>query len=101
MTDTRIFTPAEWEAIDGIRILDPDGWRWDNKSFDDPIDWHEWNSRMMISTIQSTRSNSQKEMVIRMPVSEDETWFDGCSWRDRDGRIPLRTNDDGGEIIRD
>lgn len=44
-------TPKEWEIVTGIVIMDPDGWRVDNKSFQDYIDEDEWNRRMMISTI--------------------------------------------------
>jgi hypothetical protein len=44
-------TPEEWQKITGIIIYDPDGWREDNKNWDDPIDQDEWNRRMIISTV--------------------------------------------------
>jgi hypothetical protein len=44
-------TPKEWQEKTGITILDPDGWRKDGKSFDEPIDLNEWNERMFISTV--------------------------------------------------
>ena len=44
-------SPTEWQAKTGITIMDPDGWRIDNKSFDEPIDEAEWNERMFSSTI--------------------------------------------------
>lgn len=48
-------TPREWETKTGITILDPDGWRKDGKSFDEPIDEAEWNERMFISTVSGWR----------------------------------------------
>ncbi len=45
-------TPAEWEAIYNLRVLDADGWRQDGKDYDEPIDEAEWNERMSISTVQ-------------------------------------------------
>lgn len=44
--------PSVWELIDGIQILDPDGWRRDGKSFDEAIDRAEWENRMTASTIR-------------------------------------------------
>lgn len=44
-------TPTEWEKFTGITIMDPDGWRRDNKPWDDPISQREWEMRMMDSTI--------------------------------------------------
>jgi hypothetical protein len=54
MTDHRPRTPAEWEVIDGIRVIDPDGWRVDGKSFDEPISWDEWQRRVGPSTCDYT-----------------------------------------------
>lgn len=47
-------TPAEWEEIDGIRVVDPDGWRVDGKPFDEPIIWEEWSRRSSMSTCDMT-----------------------------------------------
>lgn len=45
--------PSEWEIITGITIRDPDGW--DRKNYDEswgtPIDFDEWEQRMMRSTV--------------------------------------------------
>jgi len=44
--------PCEWEKIDGIKIIDPDGWRGINgKSFEEPITRAEWEERKNESTI--------------------------------------------------
>ena len=50
MNNTELHTAFEWEAITGIRIHDPDGWRVDGKTMDAPIDKKEWDRRMMMST---------------------------------------------------
>ena len=42
-------TPAEWEAIQEIEILDPDGWN--DKSLLEPITEAEFNERVNESTI--------------------------------------------------
>ena len=44
--------PSEWEVIDNIKVLDPDGWRMDNRPWDVPITREEWDRRMLRSTIQ-------------------------------------------------
>jgi len=44
--------PSEWEVIDNIKVLDPDGWRMDNRPWDVPITREEWDRRMSHSTIQ-------------------------------------------------
>jgi len=47
-------TPAEWSALDGVTVMDPDGWRGSKhlpaKSFDEPIDRAEWVERLSVST---------------------------------------------------
>lgn len=47
-------TPIEWEEIHRIKILDPDGWRLDDKSFTEPITEAEFYDRAAISTICKT-----------------------------------------------
>lgn len=46
-------TPAEWLATDysGIVIRDPDGWREDGKSMDEPISKDEFSRRLAICTL--------------------------------------------------
>lgn len=54
-------TPSEWETIDGVRVMDPDGWRGHNrlgdgleygpKEWDEPIVRDEWDHRMAMSTV--------------------------------------------------
>jgi len=43
--------PREWEAIDRIKIIDPDGWsRGSYRSWGEPISYAEWTERMNQST---------------------------------------------------
>lgn len=44
-------TPTEWSEIDQVTVLDPDGWRQDAKSFDDPISYEEFRQRAVNSTL--------------------------------------------------
>ncbi|BCW61897.1 hypothetical protein [Arthrobacter sp. StoSoilB22] len=45
--------PAEWEVVDDIAIMDPDGW--DRKNFQEswntPITYDDWRSRMIRCTV--------------------------------------------------
>ena len=45
--------PAEWEVIEDVAIMDPDGWdrRDFAKSWAEPLDHDEWLRRMATSTI--------------------------------------------------
>jgi hypothetical protein len=46
-------TPSEWEAIDGVRVVDPDGWRGPKgKDFTEPILRAEWDVRLNQSTVE-------------------------------------------------
>jgi hypothetical protein len=45
-------TPAEWADEFGYEILDPDGWRIDGKSFEEPVDVREFGWRWAISTVR-------------------------------------------------
>ena len=60
MNDIKKRTPSEWEQVKGIEVLDPDGWRADRKSWDDPISEKEWEKRISLSTV-SNRSTGVKE----------------------------------------
>lgn len=49
-------TPEEWAADRGLRILDPDGWRFESgqdapKDFSEPIDEVEFERRLIRSTV--------------------------------------------------
>lgn len=48
---SELLTPAEWCEHTGIRVLDPDGWRIDGRSWDEPIDEAEFKERVWSSTI--------------------------------------------------
>ncbi len=41
--------------IDGVRVVDPDGWRVDGKSWDDPISYREWRRRLGSCTVDVSR----------------------------------------------
>lgn len=49
-------TPKEWGEILGWVVMDPDGWRHDGKSFDEPITEEEYTERMWISTVMKVKS---------------------------------------------
>lgn len=42
--------PSEWEKIMKIKIVDPDGWRYDRKDWHCPISLKEWTWRKDMST---------------------------------------------------
>ena len=50
MTELRL--PEAWVEFEGIEILDPDGWREDGKSYDEPISHAEFLERAYRSTIR-------------------------------------------------
>lgn len=54
MSVPELRTPAEWSALDGVTVMDPDGWRGTRtlpaKSFDEPIDRAEWEQRLSVSS---------------------------------------------------
>lgn len=53
MDDLR--TPQEWCDLLGIEVLDADGWRWDNKPWDEPITEEEFVARSADCTIRFRR----------------------------------------------
>lgn len=57
--------PEEWAKEEGVKILDPDGWRMDNKDFDEPITKTEFNERLTHSTIIGVmKTTKEKEMTV-------------------------------------
>ena len=44
-------TGYEWAEIKGVRVIDPDGWRNDDKTMADEITKKEFNQRLLYSTI--------------------------------------------------
>jgi len=50
MSDLKL--PSEWETIDGVRVMDPDGWDRRNfvESWATPIGRDEWEQRRSEST---------------------------------------------------
>lgn len=48
--------PREWASLEGLRILDPDGWRGARaKDFEEPITRLEYEERVSISTVEHIR----------------------------------------------
>ena len=47
----KLKTPDEWCKFHDLRIMDPDGWREDNKSWSDLITDKEFQKRAMASTV--------------------------------------------------
>ena len=47
--------PETWQKLTGITVLDPDGWRRDNKSWNTPLTEKQWNERMCISTVDNVQ----------------------------------------------
>ena len=45
--------PSDWATELGVTILDPDGWRQERVSFEEPCTKEEFDRRMMVSTIES------------------------------------------------
>jgi hypothetical protein len=54
MSAPELRTPAEWSVLDGVTVMDPDGWRGSRtlpaKSWDEPISREEWQDRLEVST---------------------------------------------------
>ena len=44
--------PIEWAEINNITIIDNDGWRTNNKKFEEPITLDEFSKLIVTSTIQ-------------------------------------------------
>ena len=43
-------TPEQWSLELKVRVLDPDGWKRDGKSFQEPISLTEFERRLIYST---------------------------------------------------
>lgn len=53
-TETELKTPEEWCRIEGVQILDADGWRGrDGRDWNDPISLAEFQERLVICTQRS------------------------------------------------
>jgi len=76
-------TPRVWCDIKRIRILDPDGWRKDHKSFNAPLTEEEFDRRMFFSTIEPVVSSSVHLVLFGHGRSvHDEAWDDEGSFTD-------------------
>ena len=73
MNATELRTPAEWSALDGVTVMDPDGWRGSRtlpaKSFDEPISRGEWQERLSVSihslrTVQAEAATAEALSVV-------------------------------------
>lgn len=60
MSAPELRTPTEWSALDGVTVMDPDGWRGSRtlpaKPWDEPIDRAEWEQRLSVSTQSAIRT---------------------------------------------
>jgi DNA repair protein RadC/predicted ABC-type ATPase len=56
-------TPQQWAEAIGYRIIDPDGWRADGKSLDEPLTWDEFRQRARVSTMAAEDSNASPEAL--------------------------------------
>lgn len=74
---SELHTPAEWSALDGVTVMDPDGWRGSRtlpaKSFDEPISRDEWEQRLSISThslrtVQPTLAPEPMSVIDRVAL---------------------------------
>lgn len=71
-------TPRVWCRIKRIKILDPDGWRNDKKSFNAPLTEDEFDRRMMLSTIEPLVGNVGNLFILGHDRRfADEEWDDG------------------------
>lgn len=52
VTSETLMLPAAWATRQGVVLMDPDGWRVDNKSLADPITEAEFDERVSVSTIR-------------------------------------------------
>ncbi len=63
-------TPAEWSALDGVTVMDPDGWRGNRvltpKSWEEPINRAEWDERMSLSTYVIDGLSAVDRLAIRL-----------------------------------
>jgi hypothetical protein len=63
-------TPAEWSALTGVTVMDPDGWRGTRilpaKSWEEPIGRDEWEQRLAVSTqsLSTTQPEAESLSVI-------------------------------------
>lgn len=66
-------TPDEWSRRLGVTIHDPDGWRQDGKSWDEPISRAEFMRRMQVSTIEK---HPDPDLWITTAAVGEEKWLD-------------------------
>ena len=52
--------PEEWAKMEGIVIIDPDGWRNRGKSFDEPVSLLDFESMAEYSTIMPLKKKSDE-----------------------------------------
>lgn len=50
---SELLPPDGWAAVFNLTVMDPDGWRVDGKSWEEPITEHEFRTRVMSSTIRA------------------------------------------------
>ena len=58
--NSEVKTPEEWQDELDVIILDPDGWREDDTPWTKPITREEFETRLVNSTIDISRSSLEK-----------------------------------------
>jgi hypothetical protein len=83
-------TPREWEKgrKDGREVVDPDGWRRDGKSFEEPIPESEYEERSGVSTCSFKRPHARVDVSSMEPAQVTMTKADGT--QQEVTRVPLR-----------
>ena len=67
--------PEEWEEISGIRVVDPDGWRRDGASFDEPCTQAQFRKRCGESTVQGECKMPRAHQKVRIFIYNEEGSF--------------------------
>lgn len=57
-------TPDQWAIEEDIKILNPDGWRFDETPFDKPISYDQWVWRRNRSTVSLRNLPGQQRFLL-------------------------------------
>lgn len=71
-TENELKTPTEWCRLEGVEILDADGWRGpDSRDFTDPITRSEFRARLATCTQRDLWAAIQPAGVPGLPISDE------------------------------
>jgi hypothetical protein len=75
-TNEVLRTPAEWSLMEGVTVMDPDGWRsafavtvdkaYAPQAWEVPVSHDEWQDRMMVSSV--IRKARKKGQSLKVPA---------------------------------